>query len=268
MRFVTTDLSGRMSRTALVRVALVVSGVLLAQAAPAASKFTLDYGTLGVLPSATGQGLQFVSGSYLGSTEDQAFQVQPGLLHITTPTGYFLDKGGGYQLSNGYDHTLDVVYKFTTRVTAGTLGALQFTFGDSAYSGGIGIGPSSFYIPGVGNNINLGVDPSKYHTYEYVSLAGTGTFTLKVDGELKYSGNLMAGGGTSYAYFGNPYDYFSSGYVTGDITDVEYTNVSGLMEAVPEPASLVMAGLGAGLLGVSAVRRRNGSRVPQGDTPN
>ena len=256
MRITIADSSRRVSRTALVRVVLAVAGVLLPQAAHAGSKFTLDYGTLGVLPSATGQGLQFVSGSYLGSTENEAFQVQPGRLHIFTPDGYSVDKGGGYQMLNGYDHTLDVVYKFTTRVTSATLGALQFTFGDSTYAGGLGIGMGTFYIPGVGNNINLGVDTTVYHTYEYVSLAGTGTFTLKIDGVLKYSGNLVAGGGTSYAYFGNPYDYFNSGHVTGDIEYVEYTNVSGLVEAVPEPASLVMAGLGAGLMGLTVARRR------------
>ena len=256
MRFVTTDSSGRVSRTALVRVALVVSAALLAHAAPAASKFTLDYGTLGVLPSATGQGLQFVSGSYLGSTENEAFQVQPGRLHIFTPDGYSVDKGGGYQLLNGYDHTLDLTYKFTTKVTSASSGALQFTFGDSTYAGGIGLGIGTFYIPGVGNNINLGVDTTVYHDYEYTSLAGTGKFTLKVDGVLKYSGNLVAGGGTSYAYFGNPYDSLNSGHVTGDITYVDYANVSSLTEAVPEPASLVLAGLGAGLMGLTAARRR------------
>ena len=73
--------------------------------------FTLDYSTLNVLPSATGQGLRFVSGSYLGQTEAQGFQVYPGYLHINTPNGYSLNKGATYQLDNGYDHNLDLGHK-------------------------------------------------------------------------------------------------------------------------------------------------------------
>jgi hypothetical protein len=259
MRFALAGLRRPLRPATLSRVVLLVSGLLLPQSAQAGYSFSLDYSTLNALPSATGQNLQFVSGSYLGSTETQAFQVQPGLLHIFTPTGYFLDKGGGYQLANGYDHTLDVEYKFTTRVTAGSLSALQFTFGDSTYAGGMGIGPGRFYFPGLGNNIDLGINTAEYHTYDYVALAGTGKFTLKIDGNLAYSGNLVAGGGTPYAYFGNPYDYNNSGFVTGDITFVSYNNNNtGNISAVPEPASLLLAGIGAGLMGIPIARRRPG----------
>lgn len=249
----------RLHLAALSWVVLIVSGLLLPQSAQAGFQFTLDYSTLNVLPSATGQGLHYVTaqGYYGGWTESQAFQVQPGLLHITTPSGYFLDKGGAYQLDNGYDHTLDVEYKFTARVTAGDLGALQFIFGDSTYSGGLGIGPGSFYIPGAGNSISLGVDPTQYHTYDYVALAGTGKFTLKIDGNLAYSGNLMGGGGTAYAYFGDPVDFNNSGYVTGDITSISYNNNNmNDITAVPEPASLLLACLGVGLMGFSIAWRR------------
>jgi hypothetical protein len=255
-----TGSRSRLHLAILSRVVLIVSGLLLPQSARAGFEFALDYSTLNKLPSATGQGLNFVSGSYLGSTESQAFQVETGLLHITTPNGYSLDKGGGYQLDNGYDHLLDLEYKFTARVTAGDLGALQFTFRDSTYSGGLGIGPGSFYIPGVGNSLNLGVDPSQYHTYDYVALAGTGKFTLTIDGNLAYSGNLV-GGGTTYAYFGDPYDSNNSGYVTGDITSISYDNNNMNVAAVPEPASLVLAGLGAVLVGFSMAWRRAGGWI-------
>lgn len=256
MCFDTTGSRKRLPWATLSWGVLIVSGLLLPQSARAGHSFTLDYSTLNVLPSATGQGLNFVSGSYLGSTESQAFQVGTGLLHISIPSGYSVDKGGGYQLANGYDHTLDVEYKFTARVTDGTLGALQFTFGDSTYSGGLGIGPGSFYIPGAGNNTSLGVDPSQYHTYDYVALAGTGKFTLTIDGNLAYSGNLVGGGGTSYAYFGNPYDSNNSGFATGDITYISYNNANPAAAAVPEPASLVLSGLGAGLMGILMAWRR------------
>lgn len=255
MRFEMTGSSGRPRSATLVRVALVASGLLLPTYARAGSSFALDYSTLNVLPSATGQGLQFVSSPFLGLTEAQAFQVQSGLLHLTTPDGFFLDKGGGYQLNNGYDHTLDLEYKFTVRVTAATLGALQFTFGDSTYSGGLGIGSGTFYIPGVGNNISLGIDTTQYHTYDYVALAGTGHFTLTIDGNLAYTGNLVGGGATSYAFFGNPYDLNNSGHVTADIASVSYVNASSTV-VTPEPASLVLAGLGAGLMGFPIARRR------------
>jgi hypothetical protein len=259
-----TGLRRRVPLATLSRVLLIAAGVLLPQSARAAF-FSLDYSTLTELPSATGQGLQYVTaqGYYGGWTESQGFQVQPGLLHIVAPSGYFLDKGAGYQLANGYDHTLDVEYKFTARVTSGTLSALQFTFGDSTYSGGFGIGPGSFYIPGVGNSITLrdaggqAIDPTQYHTYDYVSLAGTGKFTLTIDGDLAYSGNLGGGGATSYAFFGNPVDFNSSGYVTGDIASITYSNSAlSAPVATPEPTSLTLVVLGAGTLGLSRAWRR------------
>lgn len=206
--------------------------------------FNLDYSTLSVLPSATGQGLRFVSGSYLGQTESQGFQVYPGYLHINTPNGYSLNKGAVYQLDNGYDHNLDLVYKFTAKVDSGTQGALQFGFGDSAYSGYVGFNNGSFEIPGYANNLNFNVDPSQYHTYEIQSLANSGTFSLKIDGNQVFTGNLASGGATSYAYFGSPYTYGYSGFVSGDITYVDYKNQN---ITVPEPSTWLM-GLAALML--------------------
>ena len=60
------------------RVLLVVAAVLSPRVAAGQSSFALDYGSLTVLPSAAGQGLSYVTGSYLGLTEAQAVQVTPG----------------------------------------------------------------------------------------------------------------------------------------------------------------------------------------------
>ena len=216
--------------------------------------FTLDYSTLNVLPSATGQGLRFVSGSYLGQTEAQGFQVYPGYLHINTPNGYSLNKGATYQLDNGYDHNLDLVYSFTAKVSAGTPGALQFGFGDSTYYTYVGFNNSVVDIPGYANNLNFNIDPSQYHTYEIKSLANSGTFSLKIDGTQVFTGNLSSGGGsTAYAYFGSPYSYGNSGFVSGDISFVDYRNQN---ITVPEPSTYALATITTGVMAALARRRR------------
>jgi hypothetical protein len=199
--------------------------------------FNLDYSTLTVLPSATGQNLQFVSGSYLGITESQAFQVGTGFLSLTTPSGYSLTRGGIYNLANGYDSSLDLDYRFTAKVTNGTLDALQFAFGDATYYGRLGIGPTGYAFPGAGNNTDLGVDPKQYHDYRITSAANSGTFSLWIDGTQAYTGNLASsGGGSSYVYFGQPYNYSSSGYVTAEIKSISYSNQ---MTVVPEASTLL-----------------------------
>lgn len=199
--------------------------------------FKLDYSTLNVLPSATGQGLQFVSGSYLGVTESDVFQVATGALKLTTPSGYSLTRGGIYNLANGYDSTLDLEYRFTAKVVSGGSDALQFGFGDANYYGSVGISPTRFAFPGYGNNVDLGVDPTQFHDYLITSKANSGEFAFWIDGTQAFSGNLKSvSSGTSYAYFGQPYNYNSSNWVTAEFKSIDYSN---RVNSVPEASTLI-----------------------------
>lgn len=199
--------------------------------------FKLDYSTLNVLPSATGQGLQFVSGSYLGVAESDVFQVATGSLNLTTPSGFSLTRGGIYNLANGYDSTLDLEYRFTAKVLSGGSDALQFGFGDANYYGSVGISPTRFAFPGYGNNADLGVDPTQFHDYLITSKANSGEFAFWIDGSQVFSGNLQpVTSGTSYAYFGQPYNYSSSNWVTAEIKSIDYSN---RLNSVPEASTLI-----------------------------
>lgn len=224
------------------------------QTASAGSSFDLDYSTLTVLPSATGQGLYY-GNSYPFPSEATSFQVDSGALRIWTQP-YNIDRSAYYQLDNGYDHLIDAEYLVRARVTDGTSSALSFSFGDSARYGGFGISPTRYTIDGYGNNYDFGFDPKEYHDYHYFAEAATGKFTFSIDGTVVFTGNLSFSpvNTTSYAAFGHFGSSNNSGSVTGDMTSIQYNNTG--FAIVPEPTTLASALVGVGLLAYRARRRK------------
>ncbi|MDX2036913.1 MAG: PEP-CTERM sorting domain-containing protein [Isosphaeraceae bacterium] len=235
---------------ALLAIALVSGS---GSTALAGNAFSLDYNTLTVLPSQTGQGLVYGT-SFPNPAETTAFRVQDKALRLFTPSGFSWDPSAYYQLANGYDSSIDVEITVRARVLDGSLDALYFYFGDNRFVGGFGIGPSRFGLPGVGNFIDFGVDPKVYHDYRYFSKGGSGKFTLSIDDREVYAGNLLqVTSGNSYAAFGHFGSTSASGYVTADIAKIRYDNTG--VAAVPEPSTIGLAALGA-VAGLATARRR------------
>jgi len=217
----------------------------------AATIFNLDYATETQLPSALGFTYTPLAPA---APEASSFSVSGGALHLDTITVPG-DMMAYYQLTNGFDHTVDNTLSMLVRVNQmSNFFGLMVGVNDAAYQLYFNITPTGWSVAANGNSGTF-ADSSAFHLFRLDTFAATHGFTLAIDG-VQVSSGLMSPG-----YAGENLIIFGDGTPTGGDLKAEFQFIRYNAEpttAIPEPSSLAIAGLGAvALLICRSTRNRN-----------
>lgn len=227
---------------------------LVTQGAQATPMFNLDYASETQLPSA--QGLTYTPLSPAQS-ESSAFSVSGGALHLDTITAPG-DLMAYYQLTNGFDHTVDNTLSMKVKVTQmSSYFGLMVGVNDPTYQLYLNITTSGWVVSGTSSSGTF-TDPTAFHTFRLDTFAATHGFSLSIDGTPVASGLLTPG------YAGETLVIFGDGSPTGgDLkADFQFIRFNAEPAIVPEPSALMLSGIGvASLLVLRSIRNKRDGRA-------